>query len=155
MSKELSLVPGTAGNIDHDKTALIKALIVINCSRLIDDRGRFSYVADVQNAWACRRRRERFSVRNIFRRKSNDSCILRYWQGLYQLREEIVKLIDRVQQIRESLKHWQRFIIMFYSHLFTIGGREVIYPYFCKPQRIALRAKSAFTYSRSKEVRPI
>ena len=37
---EVSLVLGTAGHIDHGKTALINALTGINCDRLIEERRR-------------------------------------------------------------------------------------------------------------------
>ena len=40
MSDEVSLVLGTAGHIDHGKTALINALTGINCDRLIEERKR-------------------------------------------------------------------------------------------------------------------
>ena len=38
--REISLVLGTAGHIDHGKTELIKALTGINCDRLIEERRR-------------------------------------------------------------------------------------------------------------------
>ncbi|MBR0252549.1 MAG: 50S ribosome-binding GTPase [Synergistaceae bacterium] len=38
--REISLVLGTAGHIDHGKTALINALTGINCDRLIEERKR-------------------------------------------------------------------------------------------------------------------
>ena len=38
--REISLVLGTAGHIDHGKTELIKALTGINCDRLIEERKR-------------------------------------------------------------------------------------------------------------------
>ena len=40
MPDEVSLVLGTAGHIDHGKTALINALTGINCDRLIEERKR-------------------------------------------------------------------------------------------------------------------
>ena len=38
--REISLVLGTAGHIDHGKTALINALTGVNCDRLIEERKR-------------------------------------------------------------------------------------------------------------------
>ena len=38
--REISLVLGTAGHIDHGKTALIQALTGVNCDRLIEERKR-------------------------------------------------------------------------------------------------------------------
>jgi len=38
--KEISLVIGTAGHIDHGKTALVKALTGIDCDRLNEEKKR-------------------------------------------------------------------------------------------------------------------
>ena len=42
--REISLVIGTAGHIDHGKTTLISALTGVDCDRLIEEKKRL-YVA--------------------------------------------------------------------------------------------------------------